>query len=1153
MITKSIKFLVLAIFIFSSSIYALELYQPPEPLQWKKEPYALVSDEIKMEVLPIKASGKVEYRFVCKAGGAPSSDWQEKPSYNVSGLKPETECTFVTYARCDGKAIGLPSKKITVKTRKSTGGGNTVKIDDAIRKGKIEFIPLMVNGDKDNRVNMVFVNRWQKGHRNAYNKPEMRKEFVKDCKRELKIFTSGDPDSLHPYPEYRNFLNLYAAWWPEVPAEDNKNWKTSMRRGDYRRIRDRFFLPWQRPGRGWVTLIGFFNWDARGGNAVRTPELRIGDAMIVGNQPRGILHEFSHTAPGVGDEYTSTGMWGAGGESSTVINDYRRDFCLWRKWIDKDTPVPTPYSAKYVGKVGLFEGGGHRAFYCYRSTARDCIMGAGSGDSGRELCPICKQRHVMRLYKWVDAIDERHPNLDEITIPNPCRMRFSVKRVHPVPDTQKTAWKLNGKVIATNKDSVEVEFTNLKKYELEFSLVDESKYIRPDPPNAEYPRASTKWTILNPKATDSSEQMNVTASTVKPVFKGIDNGTIKVSVKGGKPPYSFIWSDGGKGTERKDLAPGTYSVTVVDSEFRSISKKTDLKPAKFIDPKIVSEYDGNNWRVKCPAAEQNLVKVKWNTGEISAVLEGKPDGKVTCELLAPNGCKTIRRLNLKHSDNSLKVKPLELYASSGGENNGYVKLQVQGGRRPMRFFWSDGVETDKSERYYLCPGQHSVIVRDANGTEQTCKFKIKSEPAFRVKGLKFEKQNSNTVGIKNPDDKLEYLWYEKDIPGWLPRFPQGIYSGKYKSADGKVCDAEAYVILNKTGYYIKFPKNRKPHHRNDLGHWVYLKIFENGRKKEPRIVQFTLKKTNSGLRLITRKKFEEEKWTGSLADGRMEGKEGNGGSFQMLYISRPEKIDKPIAIGTSCKIAKPGNYFIAARKKSSGAISRNRLGVKFGTKHQNSVDSIDPGNVTSAKMLMWLDASDLNGDGKSDDGSKIPLRRTAMLLWQGKANDVNCSGNTFYEPNILNGLGVGSWQTLWIQGLTKQPKGYQTIIMVRREHDFSDVGTAPWKGLNPLIGVGEYGKKLFSEEAAKSLKNSKVFVNSTPVDPKTAEMPEDFYIATYEFDKAKNDKLGNTCGQWEGNVAEFLMFDGKLSDEERHGIEEYLRRKWLSAVDLKFD
>jgi len=276
------------------------------------------------------------------------------------------------------------------------------------------------------------------------------------------------------------------------------------------------------------------------------------------------------------------------------------------------------------------------------------------------------------------------------------------------------------------------------------------------------------------------------------------------------------------------------------------------------------------------------------------------------------------------------------------------------------------------------------------------------------------------------------------------------------------------------------------------------------------------------------------------------------GTFALRYNSRPNRIDKPFAVGTSCRIPEPAHYFIATRKKDNGAISKNRLGVSFHEAPLTKVSPIEPDAVQSADLLMWLDASDMNGDNKTDDGRDPPLRRGAVMQWQGKANDIDFKGFIFYQPNSLNGLAAASWKTIWIQGLSKEPRNYQTIIMVRREHDLSSVGTAPWQKLSPVIGVGAYGEKLFSDEAAESLAKARIFVNSQRVDPEKAEMPTDFYIASYEFEQPIKNIFGHSEGMWEGDVAECLVFDRPLSDSDRRGLEEYLRRKWISAVDLSF-
>ncbi len=61
-------------------------------------------------------------------------------------------------------------------------------------------------------------------------------------------------------------------------------------------------------------------------------------------------------------------------------------------------------------------------------------------------------------------------------------------------------------------------------------------------------------------------------------------------------------------------------------------------------------------------------------------------------------------------------------------------------------------------------------------------------------------------------------------------------------------------------------------------------------------------------------------------------------------------------------------------------------------------------------------------------------------------------------------------------------------------------------------------------------------------------MPEDFYIATYEFSDVIDNPFIVTDGHWEGELTEVLVFNSRLSEKERKGVEAYLYRKWISGV-----
>ncbi len=78
-----------------------------------------------------------------------------------------------------------------------------------------------------------------------------------------------------------------------------------------------------------------------------------------------------------------------------------------------------------------------------------------------------------------------------------------------------------------------------------------------------------------------------------------------------------------------------------------------------------------------------------------------------------------------------------------------------------------------------------------------------------------------------------------------------------------------------------------------------------------------------------------------------------------------------------------------------------------------------------------------------------------------------------------------------------------------------------------------------------------MYVDGAKVDVTTATMPTDFYLVSYQFDEKMDVQFNQTDGHWEGAVAECLIYDGKLTESDRQGIEKYLSQKWLAALTLQ--
>jgi hypothetical protein len=110
-----------------------------------------------------------------------------------------------------------------------------------------------------------------------------------------------------------------------------------------------------------------------------------------------VVHEFGHSFCGLGDEYAyeveEVPMYPKDIEpwepNLTTLVDFPSK---WKDMLDKKTPVPTPITEQYQGKVGVYRGAGYNVRDVYRPY-QDCRMRTNEHPV---FCPVC-QRALTRL------------------------------------------------------------------------------------------------------------------------------------------------------------------------------------------------------------------------------------------------------------------------------------------------------------------------------------------------------------------------------------------------------------------------------------------------------------------------------------------------------------------------------------------------------------------------------------------------------------------------------------------------------------------------------------------------------------------------------------------------------------------------------------
>lgn len=106
-----------------------------------------------------------------------------------------------------------------------------------------------------------------------------------------------------------------------------------------------------------------------------------------------IVHEFGHAFGCLADEYYTSEV-GVEDYYDLSIEPYEPNITTlvnfdkkWKNMMESGTPIPTPQTAEFKNKTGVFEGGGYVAKGVYRPFM-DCTMKSRLRDG---FCPVCRK------------------------------------------------------------------------------------------------------------------------------------------------------------------------------------------------------------------------------------------------------------------------------------------------------------------------------------------------------------------------------------------------------------------------------------------------------------------------------------------------------------------------------------------------------------------------------------------------------------------------------------------------------------------------------------------------------------------------------------------------------------------------------------------
>ncbi|MEL6923365.1 MAG: SprB repeat-containing protein, partial [Bacteroidota bacterium] len=216
------------------------------------------------------------------------------------------------------------------------------------------------------------------------------------------------------------------------------------------------------------------------------------------------------------------------------------------------------------------------------------------------------------------------------------------------------------------------------------------------------------------------------------------DAALTVRATGGEPPYEYKWTGGLSGNSPSNLGPGTYKVTITDSEGQTVAAETTLEDPRIsldVSMKQQATFGGTAdgaAEVKASGGG-GFFNYKWDNGESEAVAKKLKAGKHSVTITDKNGCKVTGEVEITEGLAPLVVE-LEQTADikCSSEAQAALKANVKGGQPPYQFKWQNSQSISETADG-LKAGSYEVVITDAAGNTTNNTFTIEEPRPLQVK------------------------------------------------------------------------------------------------------------------------------------------------------------------------------------------------------------------------------------------------------------------------------------------------------------------------------------------------------------------------------------------------------------------------------------
>lgn len=222
-------------------------------------------------------------------------------------------------------------------------------------------------------------------------------------------------------------------------------------------------------------------------------------------------------------------------------------------------------------------------------------------------------------------------------------------------------------------------------------------------------------TILESFVILNGNPLAITQSITDPNC-GVSNGIIDITVSGGDPAYSYVWSNGATTEDLNGIPAGGYVVTVTDA-----IGCTEIHPYNLSEsggPLITSVVTD----VACPGDANGAIDItvggsgpffySWSTGSTLQDISGLPAGTYNVFVTDNAGCQGSESF-IVNEPSPFSGNVSITHITCNGANDGAIDINYTGGTMPYTYAWSNSAITEDISG--LAGGTYTVTITDNNG------------------------------------------------------------------------------------------------------------------------------------------------------------------------------------------------------------------------------------------------------------------------------------------------------------------------------------------------------------------------------------------------------------------------------------------------------